>query len=395
MGCRISRLAGIFLLFASVVLVACEPHAPPPADLIPPPSAPKPPPESMPTTPIRLPKPPVLGPVNPALVEVPAHLGEPMIRVCIGGERSSPVSIDPRNYRGTIQTYRLENGNYFTINRLPLETYLQGLQEIYPSWESATYRAQTIASRTFALYQILTGGRAHLWDVSASVSSQVYGGRRSETAKARAAVAATRGQVLIATVGARTGIFCAFFSSCSGGATQDPADAWGDQTLGTLSAHRVGNWELAAGCPSFQWSDIAISKANVRQALANWGERNELASLTNLGPVAHVAIVKRNAATGRPSEIRITDSAGHSALMRAEEFRLALMQNPERTYAEPLSSNCDIRESVNAIVLCNGRGYGHGIGLSQWGAEGMARAGKSHQEILGLYYPGASLETLW
>ncbi|MEI8194932.1 MAG: SpoIID/LytB domain-containing protein, partial [Phycisphaerae bacterium] len=305
-----------------------------------------------------------------------------------------PVSVDSHRYRGTIKTYQLPNGKYFTINRLPLETYLAGIQEILPSWSPQTFRAQAIASRTYALYQILTQGQTKYWDVSADVSSQVYGGISSETAKARAAVAATRGQVLITSAGGRSGIFCAFFSACAGGASQDPAEAWGDMPVNTLTARRLVP-EYEARCTKFSWPQIVINKTSISQAIQSWGERNSLAYLAGLGPIQSVTINKRNPASGRPTEIRLTDAAGHWALMRAEEFRLALIQDPARDYAAPFSSNCDILDAGTAIVLANGHGHGHGIGLSQWGAQGMALAGKSHQEILGYYYPNAGLKTAW
>lgn len=394
MSFPVSRLAGA--LFAALLifgLAACPPQPVPPVAPLPPPVT-APPPQTLPVTPIRLPKPPVLGPINAAIVELPTRMDEPMIRVGLGGERSTPVSVNPRHYRGTVKTYQLPNGNYFTINRLPLESYLAGIQEILASWNPQTFRAQAIASRTYALYQILTQGQSKNWDVSADVSSQVYGGIASETAKSRAAVAATRGQVLIATAAGRSGIFCAFFSACAGNASQDPAEAWGDMPVPTLTARRLIP-EYEARCAKFSWPQIAISKPALTHAIQTWGQRNSLAHLAGLGPIQSVIISQRNPATGRPTEIRLTDTAGRWALMRAEEFRIALLQDPARDYTAPFSSNCDILDAGTAIILANGHGYGHGIGLSQWGAQGMALAGKSHQEILGYYYPGAGLKTAW
>ena len=129
----------------------------------------------------------------------------------------------PRNkYRGRVEAVRLGNGKYVAVNVLPLESYLQGLGELLSGWEPAAFRAQVIAARTFAVYEIATDGRTRDWDVSDDESSQVYVGIAGETAKTRAAAADTRGQVLMATVEGKTGIFCSRYSSCIGGASQDP-----------------------------------------------------------------------------------------------------------------------------------------------------------------------------
>lgn len=395
---RLLRITSLIL--ASAWLTACEPRSENPSNMVP---LPEPPPatapvETTPVTPIRLPKPATLGPVNPAIVELPGgggEMSEPMIRVCLGGEQASPVRVNAKNYRGTVKTYRLENGNYITINQLPLESYLLGLAELYPSWKEETYRAQAVASRTYALYQIISDGHTQLWDVTADVGSQKYDGKISETAKARAAVAATRGQVLTASFNGRSGIFCAFFSSCSGGVTQDVFEAWGDAPLPMLRGRTVEAWELTANCKVFYWPEITIDKTAVTRAVRSWGARNRLANLANINEVSVVQIAQRNSVTRRPTEIRIYDTKGQVAAMRAEEFRLALMQSPQRNYVVPMSSNCDILDSGNSIRLVNGRGYGHGIGMSQWGAQGMALAGKNYREILGYYYPSAGLTTLW
>ena len=71
-------------------------------------------------------------------------------------------------------------------------------------------------------------------------SSQMYGGIAGETAKARAAVSDTRGQVLTAVSNGKSGIFCSRYSACIGGASQDPFDAWGDPSVGPLAARSWG-----------------------------------------------------------------------------------------------------------------------------------------------------------
>jgi stage II sporulation protein D len=392
------------IVLAAGMLAGCEQPAPvnEPAMTSPAPAAPATanpvPPRP---APVRLTKPPMLGPPEPAIVVMPASMPEPMIRVRLTSEEPQPPSIAKGKYRGRIDTVKLPNGKYVAVNVLPLDTYLQGVlaKELYGSWEPATYRAQAIAARTFALFSMMTDGRAKQWDVNDDESSQMYGGIAGETAKSRAAVAETRGQVLLATVGEaggkpKAGIFCARYSACIGGATQDPFDAWGDPSVGPLSARVVGN--VDDNCDKYVWkTQFVATRADVTRSVQNWGVRNNFPHLQSLGLIVGVRIGKRNAATQRPTEFQLTDVNGRTAPIRAEEFRLALMNDPAGRAPKPYSSFFEIRAEGDTFVMYNGRGYGHGIGMSQWGAQALAKQGRTHPQILAFFYPGAELAQLW
>ncbi len=114
-----------------------------------------------------------------------------------------------------------------------------------------------------------------------------------------------------------------------------------------------------------------------------------------MGPIRSVTISKRNAETGRPTEFLLTDIANHHVPIRAEEFRQSLIYDPIGEAPKPLSSFFDIQDAGASINLVNGRGHGHGIGMSQWGAQALALQGRTHTQILAFYYPGASLRELW
>ncbi len=357
-----------------------------------------------PTTPIRMEKPKLLGPVNPALVLLPGggtRMAEPNVRVRVSEEEDAPPAVARGKYRGRVVVERLADGKFVAVNLVPMDAYVQGVlaKELYGSWDIETYKAQAVAARTYALYQILAQGSQRLWDVNADESSQMYGGIAGETAKSRAAVAATRGQVLMAAgADGRLGIFCTFYSAATGGATQDPYEAWGDAPVGPLAARRLRpdlerNWEAHQG--SATWDPIRITKAEVGRVLAAWAQQNDIGYLKGLGPVARVVVGRRNAATGRPTEIWVTDVRGRTVPLRAEEFRLALVYDPQDRAPHPMSSWFDIVDQGNAIVLTNGRGFGHGIGMSQWGAQTLAEEGKTAAQILGYYYPGSTLVQAW
>jgi len=346
--------------------------------------------------PAQLAKPVVLGPVGPAIVILPDRIDEPMIRVRLTDAENSPPSVAKNKYRGRIDIVRLATGKYVAVNVLPLDSYLQGVlaKELYGSWEPAAYRAQAIAARTFALFEMLTDGRSRQWDVNNDESSQMYGGIAGETAKARAAVSDTRGQVLTAVSNGKTGIFCSRYSACIGGASQDPFEAWGDPSVAPLAARIVGN--VDDNCDKYVWNrDFVATKADVTRCIQNWARQNDLPYLQVLGKIELVTIHKRNASTNRPIELLLTDASGRSAPIRAEEFRLALLGDPLGKAPKPYSSNFEIRGEKENFVMYNGRGYGHGIGMSQWGAQNLAKQGQSHGQILAFFYPGAGMKELW
>jgi stage II sporulation protein D len=287
---------------------------------------------------------------------------------------------------------------YVAVNTVGMEAYLQGVlaKEMYGSWEPAAYRAQAIAARTFALYSLMTQAMTSpgkQWDVSDDEGSQMYGGIAGETAKSRAAVAATKGKVLVMERGGQVGIFCARYSACSGGASQDPFEAWGDSTVPALSARVLG--PVDNNCPKFEWPAMRVSKADITRCMHSWGERNAFAHLLRLGAIASVRVSKKNGATGRPTEMELTDVAGRTAPIRAEEFRIALLTDPAGRSPKPPSSFFEIQDAGDAVVLVRGHGYGHGIGLSQWGAQALALQGRGEGEILGFYYPGAGVRGVW
>ncbi|MGN6366928.1 MAG: SpoIID/LytB domain-containing protein [Phycisphaerae bacterium] len=350
----------------------------------------------VPAIPSPLPKPKVLGPSMPSIVVVPPGMREPMIRVRLTDELSYRPVIK-KAYRGRLEVITLPNGKFVAVNVVPVDDYLAGVlpKEILNSWSPEVFRAQAIAARTFALFQMFTDGKDKPWDVSNDTASQMYGGVSGETARSRAAVAATAGQVLMASLNGHEGIFCARYSACTGGATQDPFDAWGDPSLPVLAARKLGNIENISPSAHLTWAPMVVRKSDISRCIHAWAQRNALPYLAPLGEIRSVVISGRNAVTGRPSEIKLTDTAGHWAPVRAEEFRLALLHDPAGSAPKPPSSWFEIRDLGNAIELYNGRGHGHGIGMSQWGAQALALRGESYRQILEFFYPGAAIKQVW
>ena len=300
------------------------------------------------------------------------------------------MAVGAQTYQGTVGLAARDSVHMDLINDLPLETYLPGVlaKELYDSWHPEAYRAQAITARSYAIWQ-MTKHRAEgrTFDMEASEASQAYVGV-TRNAKANQAVLATRGIVL--TYDAR--ILPAFYSSCAGGATQDAAVAFPGRVadLPPLRGQAIGN--AAALSPQFNWPALKRDKQDAIRRLAAWGASQKL-PIAALGSL-RLARVSTRSRSGRPASFELTDDAGHAFSIGGEEFRVALNGGQPDLPANLRlpSSFCSVRVAGNDLVFENGHGYGHGVGLEQWGAEGMAKKGQKAETILEKYYPGAVLQ---
>jgi stage II sporulation protein D len=130
---------------------------------------------------------------------------------------------------------------------------------------------------------------------------------------------------------------------------------------------------------TYRWGPVRLKKSKLGDKLVS--SHSDLASL---GQIQSVTVVERTA-TGRPMTLRITGSGGESYDMLAERFRLAIGGSLIR------STDFKLRNTKRELIFENGRGFGHGLGLCQWGMQGQALEGKYAAAILRYYYPGAQL----
>jgi stage II sporulation protein D len=279
---------------------------------------------------------------------------------------------------------------YDVVNNLPVERYIPGVlaKELFESWQPETFRALAVAARTYAIAECAQS-RNQPWDVEATQASQAYAGATSNT-KALSAVAATAGQVL--TWEGR--VFPAYYSSCCGGTGQDAARAIaGAPDIPPLRGQVHGAW--CAASPQFRWGPITRSKADLAARLSAWGAAHGH-SIARIRGLRDIQITARNT-VGRPTQFTIVDSAGQAWRLGPETFRFACNYAGSGTAGLPASatlksSYCEVRVAGEYVYFTAGRGFGHGAGLCQYGAEGLALKGYNYASILGFYYPGARIE---
>ncbi len=278
------------------------------------------------------------------------------------------------------------------INALPIEAYLPGVleRELYPKWHRQAYEAQAIAARSYAIAH-LPLSRDKAFDLESSVASQAYGGT-ARNATAIAAVSATRGRVLTW----HGQVIPAYYSSNAGGVGQDAVVAIkGGPDIPPLRGTTHGGW--AAASPRFTWGPIVRDRADLARRLAAWGRANKH-PVAGLQSIADLAITQRNS-VGRPTRFTVTDATGQRYDLGPEQFRFAAnfaAPAPGKSTV-PLpealtlySSFVELRSDAQRIII-TGRGHGHGVGLDQWAAQGMATQGHNHAAILAFFYPGATI----
>ncbi len=290
---------------------------------------------------------------------------------------------------------------FHAINHVPLETYLAGVleRELYASWPAETFRAQAVAARSYALWEVSLARRTpgRVFDLESTEASQVYGGV-SKNPKALAAVHDTRGMLLV--YDAR--VLPAFFASSTGGLGQDAALAFPGRgpDLPPLRAREQGAWD--AQSPTYRWGPITRDSATLSRRIAAWGKAKKSAphqALAKLGTLRQIAVATLNRVK-RPASFRLTNNTGATFILDAEGFRQACNFKAKglpaiRKELRLLSSHVDVAASGSSIIFTQGHGHGHGVGMSQWGAKAMAQAGHKHAAILSFYYPGAALVRLY
>ncbi len=278
--------------------------------------------------------------------------------------------LDIHPYRGVVELRRTAAGRLTVINELDLEEYLYGVlkNEVDPQWPTEALKAQAVASRTWALYS-LNRFASEGYDVCATADCQVYRGVTAEDPRTSAAVDETRGEVM--TYQGRP-IFAAYHSD-SGGSTESSELVWG----GAYPYLRGVADPYSVGAPRHEWivrMDLATFENRVRRS----GRM-----ITNVTGIE----VAEATPSGRAALLRVAGAHG-VLLLKGAELRAVL--------------GADLRSTLFTVRLVpddppqvefQGRGSGHGVGLSQWGARGMAEMGRRYQEILSYYYSGIAFET--
>ena len=305
------------------------------------------------------------------------------------------ISVNQRRYRGSLSILAADSGVRI-VNRVGVEAYLRGVVPrelgVRGAGDRAALEAQAVAARSYAVARI--GNTTRAYDVAASTTDQVYGGVDAENAVADAAVAATEGLVL--TYNGRV-VSAPYHSTC-GGSTAAADEIWRSQNepyLQRVSDRIPGTDRYYCDiAPRFRWERSWRADsltAVVERYLRSYAQ-------VPPGPVGEVRRVDVDSKTpsGRVAALWVETSRGRYRL-RGNDIRYVL-RSPS---GELLNSTYFSPEVVSSPdgrltrLTVRGLGYGHGVGMCQWGAIGRARAGQDFRTILRTYFPGTTVARVY
>jgi stage II sporulation protein D len=288
---------------------------------------------------------------------------------CVVAVKEGLLALDGTRYRGTFRVLAETDGKINVINHVGLEAYLYGVvpSEMSPRWDEDALKAQAVAARTYALY-IKTKSTDKPFDLVATAASQVYRGYDAENPASSKAVNATRGEVM--TYDGRLTI--AYFHANSGGFTESAKNVW----VADLPYLQGTRDPYSDNIPNGAW-DLSLSYQTVQERLNQYG--------LNIGAISRIRPVEISAA-GRPLKVTVESSSG-GTILKSNDFRLKIG-------AATLKSTLFRFQERPGGVQISGKGSGHGVGMSQWGAYRMAEAGHKYREILQQYYKGIVITNL-
>ena len=311
--------------------------------------------------------------------------------VVVRPEGNSPFVLwNGKRYRGELAITPTDSGP-MVVNRLPMDDYLRGVVPLEignrTAAEFAAVQAQAVAARTYA-YKHLTDARA--FDMYATVQDQVYGGVDAEKPQSDTAIMTTRDVVVLY---AGQPITTPYHSTC-GGSTAAVSEVWYDQPdqpyLRPVSDRIPGSDHYYCDpSPRFSWTQN-FDGAGLRAVMEKYLAVYTKAPKAGVGRITDVREQGRTP-SGRMAALLVqTDSGAYT--LRGNDIRFVL-RDPKGAILNSTYFSFTRETSggeVSALTV-NGRGYGHGIGMCQWGAIGRARAGQNYRTILETYYPGTTV----
>jgi stage II sporulation protein D len=287
------------------------------------------------------------------------------------------VWIGDRWYRGRVVIVPTGSG-LTAVNWVDIEQYLYSVLggEMNGSWHQEALKSQAVAARTYALYK-QESSRNDLYDVVDNTYSQVYRGIQDESTGTQLAVNGTKSQVL--TYNGRL-ILAAFHSSSGSGKTDNVEEVW-VQPLPYLRSVQ----DFDQDSPVFTWTKPYTQA--------------QLSSLfgCNGGTVQSFAVAKPTTG-GRVKTMQVTTDKGSckfdgediQAKLGLKSTKFAIVPVYKQVASKDLKATPKVIEGFNVV----GSGFGHGLGLSQYGALGMAKKGYNYQQIVAHYYQKTQLSLI-
>ncbi len=366
---------------------------------------------------------------------------DPKQQIIVRSRDPRGIWLGKRRYRGELRVY-LISGKLLVVNYLGLQDYLQSVvgSEMPKTWPMEALKAQAVAARTYALKNY---GKKSFYDIKSNQSSQVYLGVEAETIMTNKAVAKTRSLVITH----KGQLINSVFHSSSGGLTEASGDVWKYQLPYLVS---VPDFDQHGSV--HQWNK-SFSPKELKKSFSNIGAIKNI-ELLNISPTGRVLNVKVKGSTGELSltgkELRkildlkstlvrfkmisknsskkslfsyypassvfiFEDESPTLTMRKSKGFwrdwdkggesiintNLPVISSPPKLNILKKLDNINRindlpplpEKDQNIFLLVRGYGAGHGVGMSQWGANGLARKGLSYRKIINHFYKDVRIQS--
>lgn len=289
----------------------------------------------------------------------------------------SPVAINGKKFRGELEILinPKNPSSLHVVNEVMLEDYLKSVvpSESPASWPLESLKAQAVAARTYAVGNWKR--RDDLgFDLMSTVSDQMYTGIEAERDSSNHAVKETSGEVMIS----NGKPINALFFSCSGGYTDSAKEVWNTDEYPYIQPVK----DFDQNAPKHKW-EKTFTNQDIQKGLVQLGH-----DIGEIKEIKGIEFTPQN----RVKKVELTGTKG-KVVVDSNKFRFAIGLASTLWTVKPEDAGKTIKKSSAGFVF-NGGGWGHGLGMSQWGANQMSKDGKEYKEILKYYYTGIEMSNI-
>ncbi len=306
---------------------------------------------------------------------LPSSLHSMEIRVSFGSMTRHETQQLRSLYGGSVYEQRYD-GKTLVVVRFEIEDYLIGVLrgELDELWPEEALKAQAVLARTYAMVKVLESREKKIpYDIENSILNQVYRSTTSE--KLKKAVNATAGEILTY----EEEIARVFYHAACGGSTTSPGNVWG----GSYPYLEGVSCGYCRNTPYYEWEKRFT--------------KSRLSDILDLPPIDSIRVASRDN-SGRATSLQIILKNGRIVTETGNSFRMKINSSLESVYfnhPETLPSALFYITNSKDCIIFQGTGYGHGVGLCQWGARKMADKGLNYREIIKHYFHSLEIRKLY
>lgn len=323
-------------------------------------------------------------------------------------DQNHQIYVNYRPYLGAMEFVVEEDEAFIRpINQLPLEDYLKGVVplEVYPSWGLETLKAQALAARTYTVSQISAL-------INDTTQYQVYGGYvwSQNTTKA---VEETRSEVITY----HNRLINAVYSASNGGVTENNAHVWGEKPMPYFPIKKdpydpINPWSFTLHQTQIEleninwdnpywWEKLEEKDKKIMTVMKSWLKKKGYPGDIKILSIPQFELSNQRLDSERSVKGSITVEFLHRLLEGTVFFEQVVLEDVQLDHIRPMiggtifkSYLIDSLKLNDGIYTMEGKGFGHGVGMSQWGAYHMGQQGKTYEEIIQFYYPGTTIKEI-